>query len=248
MLRLALAPVLLLSGCDRLLPFPAGHSPPIDSSPSTELRPADRSGPMERWLSDGSRGDRRWDGQRDGSKQDGSKQDNRFTADGLVCPASCTTCDPAAKSCVLNAATCAAGCTCPKGWGCTVTVLAGTGLIYCDDASSCTVTCSGSACLIFCNGAGSCKAPITCSGPGLCSIMCQGDGACSQPLVCKGPGKCAVSCTALGCSGGIDCSAACSCDATCFMCSSTYPTGPVLCSSCFRVPWGCAGGTGCGCQ
>jgi hypothetical protein len=118
----------------------------------------------------------------------------------LLCPEPCVN-GCSGDTCELD---CDGGCTCPRGWKCTVT---------CGARNSCAgkIDCTaGSACTISCSGRGSCSGGIDCPKDGDCKLTC-GEDACSRKTTC-GAGFCEVDCSAFSaCRGEIDCSASCGC-------------------------------------
>ena len=96
--------------------------------------------------------------------------DNRKCDSGYCvmqnCPADCTSCSEAAKTCIMECST-ASSCgsvTCPNGW----------------------------TCAINCIGAGACT-DVSCAGGSKCSINCSGNGACNN-ISCKDACKCDLQC------------------------------------------------------
>ena len=94
------------------------------------------------------------------------------------CPAECTSCDSAARTCHIDCAL-PGDCfevDCPVGYACDVTCAAGSdcGNIFCSDG----------ACNVSCDGAQSCGA-IDCSTSCSCNVTCAGNG-CSLPTCPSG--------------------------------------------------------------
>src|SRR5262249_7128677 len=130
--------------------------------------------------------------------------------DAAVCPAQCTSCDTAKKSCtidcMLNNGACNQAITCPDGWSCNVA---------CSVANQCSNVLCGSAtsCTIACSARQTCK-NVTC-GHGACNVTCSGPQSCGNAVAC-GTGACNVNCTGnFACSGEVSCGSACACDVTC---------------------------------
>ncbi|HEY1547255.1 MAG TPA: hypothetical protein VGG28_05525 [Kofleriaceae bacterium] len=144
---------------------------------------------------------------------------------GDMCPAQCTTCSVAGKTCEID---------------CTNDTCNDNGPLQCPDGYSCTIACGA---LDSCND-------IDCTKAKACTVSCSGHGAC-QEVDC-GTGECDITCTGHdACGGTIDCSQSCACDVTCGS-GSTATNGPcqgditcqgVLCSldgtGCSSQPPGC---------
>ncbi len=105
-----------------------------------------------------------------------------------ACPAGCTSCDLAAKTCTID---CAAGADC-----------------------SATVKCpEGYKCDVKCDEQNGCRQGVICGGATSCTVECSSQGTC-QGVVC-GAGKCDVQCTGQGSCKGVSCGTSCACDVEC---------------------------------
>jgi hypothetical protein len=175
----------------------------------------------------------------------------RPTGDASVCPAQCTSCDIAQRTCAIDCSASNGACnqaiSCPAGWNCNVTCSIANQCnagISCGNATSCTIACTArqtcrnvscgrGTCKLTCGGTASCGNSVTC-GTGACSVACTGGGSCGSAVTC-GTGACNVNCTgSAACGGQIDCGSACACDVNCAL---NAACGAVLCKP------GCVGTT-----
>jgi hypothetical protein len=122
-------------------------------------------------------------------------------SDANNCPAPCTTCNVAQKSCTINcqSANCTNQVTCPAGYNCD----------------------------IQCNTDNSCRNGVNCQMAASCNIDCTGKQSC-QNVQC-GPGKCDVACIGGASCRGVDCNNSCACDVACT--GSQSCTEGIFCSS-----------------
>jgi hypothetical protein len=141
--------------------------------------------------------------------------------DANNCPAPCTTCNIAQKTCTINCQTanCTNMVTCPAGYKCD---------IQCNVDNSCRngINCQMAAgCNIDCTGKQSC-ANVEC-GPGACDVGCIGPASC-RGVDCNNSCACDVVCTgSQSCTEGIQCSSlAC-------VSGSGCTSVPAFCHSCF---------------
>jgi hypothetical protein len=123
----------------------------------------------------------------DPSAPDAAGPDAGGRADANQCPVPCTSCDPAAKQCTIDADQLpnSDSITCPTGWTCD----------------------------ILCTQENTCRDGIDCLAAAGCTITCSGDNAC-RDIEC-GPGPCEVACSGDDSCRGVDCSTSCACDVTC---------------------------------
>ena len=133
----------------------------------------------------------------------------RTDAPSSGCPAQCTSCNTATKSCTIDCAVNPAACkqqvTCPAGWNCNIAcsgISACTSGINCANSKSCTITCSG---------AQSCR-NLNC-GAAACNVDCAGSGSC-RDFTC-GTGACNVSCNNTDSCRNVSCGLSCACDIAC---------------------------------
>jgi hypothetical protein len=136
----------------------------------------------------------------------GSRIDASPDPGSAVCPSQCTSCDLAAKTCIVDCSVspdlCRSPITCPAGMTCDIRCTATEGCrsdINCTNAKACQITCAGSQ---------SCR-NVVC-GPGPCTLECSGLGSCRN-FSCGLSCACDVSCAGFGSCGGLACkSAVCS--------------------------------------
>ncbi|HEU4733010.1 MAG TPA: hypothetical protein VFT22_34185 [Kofleriaceae bacterium] len=121
------------------------------------------------------------------------------------CPAQCTSCDGATKTCTIDCAVdanaCAQRVTCPTGWSCEIacsTPNACRSGIICTNAKACTITCAGrQSCDTVVCGAGPCN--VDCSGRDSCNEVSCGP-SCACDVTCQFVSSCAaLSCTSADC-------------------------------------------------
>jgi hypothetical protein len=159
---------------------------------------------------------------------------------GGACPATCSSCDGASRTCnidcLLDSDVCARPITCPQGWNCMINCAADNSCragIDCRQAASCQVNCfADGSCRNATCGAGDCS--FECDGTDSCSGIACGTGA--SQVACNGENSCHDNNGGAGL--GVDCSNACSCNVQCNLDSACLP---VTC------PAGCDGNTGEGC-
>jgi hypothetical protein len=250
----AIAALLLLSGCDCLLPFqhPSSNDRPQtwDFKPLAEASTAERPVPADLPSpADRTRELARPDGppqdaphgndgptikdkrpadlpHKDAPPKDKLAKDQLAAAD-QGCPPGCTC--AGAKVCILS---CNAGCTCPAGWKCTIGCPDGQcgGTIDCSQAASCTITC----------GNGSCTGDILCgtsSSVTGCDVYCNGISSCTGTISCN-RGTCDVSCSGQGsCSKQITCVDTTTCRTTC---TQAACNGTIDCSQACYCDVGCS--------
>ena len=95
------------------------------------------------------------------------------------CPAGCTSCDTAAKTCAITC-TAAGACsnvTCPTGYSCDIAGATG--------AACGAITCSTGRCTITCAGANACGA-IDCASACACDVTCVGSGCGAESCPARG--------------------------------------------------------------
>jgi hypothetical protein len=134
-----------------------------------------------------------------------------------TCPAGCTSCNVAQKTCVID---------CQQG-GCDNQVVCPTGY-HCD---------------IACDTANSCRSGVNCVGGASCTIQCTGDQSCRN-IAC-GPGRCDVTCSGPSSCRGVQCNNSCACDVLCTglqSCTNTIACTAPACDvglGCSSAPTGC---------
>ena len=147
-----------------------------------------------------------------GSQIDAPKPPGDGPRDGSTgCPAPCTTCNTAQKTCTVNCQ--ATNCTnnsitCPPGYKCDILCNVDNACrngVDCRMAASCNIDCSGKqACAGVQCGSGPCD--VGCTGPDSCrGVACNNSCACD--VVCTGNQSCAegIVCTSLACRSGSGC-------------------------------------------
>jgi hypothetical protein len=138
---------------------------------------------------------------------------------GNTCPAGCTSCNAAQKTCTID---------------CTQT-----GVVDCTQMVTCP---AGYHCDILCTRDGSCRNGVDCTAGASCAIMCATQNSCEN-VEC-GPGPCDVTCSGTSSCQGVSCNNSCACDINCTgsqSCRNIACTSP-LCTSgfgCTSVPVGC---------
>jgi hypothetical protein len=136
------------------------------------------------------------------------------------CPAQCTSCNSATKSCTIDCALnggCKQQVTCPTGWNCNVS----------------------------CSPAGSCSNGVTCANSQACTITCSGAQSCRN-LIC-GTGRCNINCADNSLCRNVSCGLACACDITCqstslcsnLTCKTPSCTSQVPLRGCTSLTAGC---------
>jgi hypothetical protein len=149
-----------------------------------------------------------------GSQVDASHIDAPRGGDGGQCPAGCTSCNVAQKTCTINCmlGSCNGQVTCPTGYKCD----------------------------IQCNTDGSCKNGINCQNAASCNVECQSQNSC-QNVQC-GTGPCAINCAGQSSCKNVACGSSCACDVLCSgssSCSSGIQCSSFACKSglgCTSVP------------
>lgn len=115
---------------------------------------------------------------------------------GFRCPAQCTSCMEATRTCrvdcglAVGAAVCNQAIACPEGFNC---------VILCTRNST--------------NGNQQCQQKIDCTAGASCDVTCSGTNTCKS-VVC-GEGPCEVTCSGQGSCGQVDCDDSCACDVEC---------------------------------
>ena len=136
-------------------------------------------------------------------------------SDGGTCPAGCTSCNVAQKTCTIDCSltSCAGPVVCPSNYHCDVqckTDNACTNGVSCVGTQSCTVECSGGQscrnvqcgtgpCDVMCSGIKSCR-DVSCNSSCACDVTCTGSQACTTGiLMCTGIGNTCKPMVGLGC-------------------------------------------------
>jgi hypothetical protein len=141
---------------------------------------------------------------------DAPRLDAAKPGDANNCPAQCTTCSVAQKSCVIDCQTanCTNTVTCPPGYKCDIKCNADNSCrngINCQQAASCNIDCTGKqSCQNIQCGSGPCD--VGCLGPQSCrGVSCNNSCACD--VVCSGNQSCGdlILCTSLACRSGLGC-------------------------------------------
>jgi hypothetical protein len=127
------------------------------------------------------------------------------------CPAACTSCNVAARSCTIDCSMggCSGPVTCPTGYNCNIQ---GNTDGACRNGVDCQ---NGASCVVSCTGANSCRG-VQC-GDGLCNVACIGTSSCRNvacnssckcDVACTGTSSCAdtIQCTTSACRNGLGCS------------------------------------------
>jgi hypothetical protein len=134
------------------------------------------------------------------------------------CPAPCTSCNVAAKTCTVN---------------CSLTQA-------CNQALLCP---AGYKCDFQCNTDNACKSGINCQQSTGCTAECSGKSSCEKVLC--GPGPCTIACTGPSSCRDVSCGNSCACDVTCSgsdSCQSGITCSSIACRSnrgCTSVPAFC---------
>jgi hypothetical protein len=130
--------------------------------------------------------------------------------DASSCPAGCSTCNVAQKTCTIDcqSSNCNGQVACPAGYKCDIKCdtdnSCRTG-VDCTAALSCNLTCSGTSscrnvqcglgpCDINCSGASSCRT-IACNSSCACDVACTGNSSCGDT----------IQCTSFACKAGLGC-------------------------------------------
>jgi hypothetical protein len=112
------------------------------------------------------------------------------------CPAQCTSCVEATKTCRVDCGLPAGAALCNQQ-------------IICPEGFNCIILCSRNATA----GNAQCQQKIDCQNAESCKVDCTGTNTCKQ-IVC-GEGPCDVACTGSGTCSQVDCDASCQCDVEC---------------------------------
>jgi hypothetical protein len=130
--------------------------------------------------------------------------------DANNCPAPCTTCNIAQKTCTIDCQTanCTNAVTCPAGYKCDIQCNTDNSCrngVNCQMAASCNIDCTGKqSCQNVLCGAGKCD--VGCIGAASCrGVACNNSCACD--VVCTGSQSCAegIQCSSFGCRSGSGC-------------------------------------------